>query len=138
MDMRLVWVLGLEADQVKAQMRLSVEKPQPAYLESHVIGLLPVAGAQHKDRQNGRAAEAGQASLGVCLRVGTTAGRARGRVLFAHPWAATSWTEPCLKGLVAIDGMRRVRRAQCQFALTLVDDAGNVGPARKGDRFHDE
>ena len=32
-----------------------------------------------------------------------------GRVLFEHPCAATSWNEPCLKKLLAIDGMRRVR-----------------------------
>ena len=54
-----------------------------------------------------------------------------GRVLFEHPWAATSWNEPCLRKLLAIDGMRRVRCDQCQFGMTSVDGAVNVGPARK-------
>ena len=58
-----------------------------------------------------------------------------GRVLFKHPWAATSWNEPCLKKLLAIGGMRRVRCDQCHFGMTSVDDAGNVGPARKATGF---
>ena len=33
-----------------------------------MLGLLPVAGAQQKARKNGRAAEAGQATLCVCLQ----------------------------------------------------------------------
>ena len=31
--------------------------------------------------------------------------------------------------------MRRVRRDQCQFGMTSVDDAVNVGPARKATGF---
>ena len=58
-----------------------------------------------------------------------------GHVLFEHPWAATSWNEPCFRKLLAIDGMRRVRYDQCQFRMTSVDDAGNVGPARKATVF---
>ena len=55
-----------------------------------------------------------------------------GRVLFDNPWVATSWwNQPCLKKLFAIDGMRRVRCDQSQFGITSVDDAGNVGLARK-------
>ena len=70
MDLCLGWDLGLKADQVKAQKRLGVEKP-------HALGLIPVAGTQHKARENGRAAEGGQASLGVCLQFSASAGRAR-------------------------------------------------------------
>ena len=78
MELFLGWDLGLEADQVKASKRLSVEKP-------HLLILSPVCLAfsqlqalnQHKTRQNGRAAEALQASLGVCLQFSTTAGRTR-------------------------------------------------------------
>ena len=51
-----------------------------------------------------------------------------GRVLFEHLWATD---EPCLKKLLAFDGMRRVFCDQCQFGLTSVDNAENVGPARK-------
>ena len=40
-----------------------------------------------------------------------------------------------LKKLLAIDGMRRVRCDQCQFGMTSLDDAGNVGPARKATGF---
>ena len=32
---------------------------------------------------------------------------------------------------MSIDDMRRVRCDQCQFGMTSVDGAGNVGPARK-------
>ena len=85
-----------------------------------MLGFLPVASAQHKARQIGRT---GQASLGVCLQSGVERG---GRVLFQHPWVATSWNEPCLKELLAIGGMRRVRCDQCQFGMSSVDDAGNV------------
>ena len=44
-----------------------------------MLGLLPVAGAQHKARQTDRTAGTWQASLGlgVCLQSGTIAGRAR-------------------------------------------------------------
>ena len=43
--------------------------------------------------------------------------------------------EPCFKKLLAIDGMRSVRCDQCQFGMTAVDCAGNVGPARKTTGF---
>ena len=58
-----------------------------------------------------------------------------GRVLFEHPWTATSWNEPYLRKLLANDGMRRVRCDQCQFGMTSVDGAGNVGPAQKATGF---
>ena len=37
--------------------------------------------------------------------------------------------------VLAIDSMRRVRCDQCQFGMTSVDVAGNVGPARKATGF---
>ena len=61
-----------------------------------------------------------------------------GRVPFANPWAATLWNQPCLKELLAVDGMRGVRCDQCQFGLTTFDDAGNVGTCSQGDWVHDE
>ena len=64
MDLRLGWDLGLEADQVKAS-------------ESHVLGFLPAAGAQHETRPTGRTAGAGEASLGVCVQSGRIASQAR-------------------------------------------------------------
>ena len=54
-----------------------------------------------------------------------------GRVLFEHPQTATSWNEPCLMDLLAMDGMRRVRCDQCQFGQTSFEGAGNVGRSRK-------
>ena len=104
-----------------------------ARFESHVLGLLPVAGAQHKARQTGRIAGTGQAPLGVCLQSGRIAGRER--FLFVHPWAAMLWNETCLTKLLTIGGTRRVRCDQCQFGMTSVDDARNVGPARKATRL---
>ena len=62
-------------------------------------------------------------------------GERGGRVLFEHPWAATSWNEACTKELLAIDGTRRVRCDKCQFGLTSDDDAGSVGLARKATGF---
>ena len=59
-----------------------------------------------------------------------------GRVLFEHPWAATSWNEPCSRKLWATDGMRGVRCDQCQFGMTSVDGAENVGS--KGHKVHDD
>ena len=73
MDLRLGWNLGLEADQVKARKRLSVEKP-------HLLILSPMCLASSQLqalRQTGRTAGTGQASLGVCLQSGRIAGRAR-------------------------------------------------------------
>ena len=40
-----------------------------------------------------------------------------------------------MKELSAIDGMRRVRCDHCQFGVTSVDDAGNVGNARRATGF---
>ena len=92
-----------------------------------MLGFLTVAGSQHEARTTGRPAGAGQTSFGVCMQ--------SGRVLFEHPWTATSWNQPCLRKLLANDGMRRVRCDQCQFGMTSVDDEGNVGPARKATGF---
>ena len=51
MDLRLGWDLGLRADQVKAQKRLSDETPHLFILSPHVLGFLSVAGAQHQARR---------------------------------------------------------------------------------------
>ena len=69
-------VVGIEADQVKAR-KIECCEATPAHFESHVLGLHPIAGAQHKARQTGRTAGTGQASLGVCLQSDRIAGRAR-------------------------------------------------------------
>ena len=76
MDLRLGWDLGLEADHVKAQEWLRVEKPHLLTLSTMCLALSQLQATQHKAKQNGGAAEAGQASLGVCLKFDTTAGRA--------------------------------------------------------------
>ena len=94
--------LGLEAVQVKAQERLSAEKP----FEADVLGFLPVAGTQCKARQNGRAAEAWQASLGICLRVGTAAGQARCTRSLRTPVGSDIMERVVLEGVVG-DGWHR-------------------------------
>ena len=58
-----------------------------------------------------------------------------GRVLFEHPWTATSWNEPCLGKLLANDGMRKMRCDQCHFGMTSFDGAGNVGAAQKATKI---
>ena len=56
-----------------------------------------------------------------------------GRVLFEYPLAASE--EPCLWKLRSIDGMRCVWCDQCQFGMTSVDSAENVGLACKATGF---
>ena len=132
MDLRLGWDLGLEADQVKAQKKSSVEKPHLFILSPMCLAFSHLQTQNQTEWQN---CQAGQTSLGVACSLAQPQVERGGRVLFEHLWAATSWNEPCLKELLAIDGMRRVRRDQCQFGWTSVDDAGNVGLARKATRF---
>ena len=128
MDLRFGWDLGLEADQANARKRLSVENP-------HLLNMSPICLAfshlQALNTKPDRLAELLEQARHhlefACSLAGSQVERG-GDALFEHPWAATSWNQPCLK---EFDGMRRVRCDQCQFGLTSVDDAGNVGPARK-------
>ena len=129
MDLRLGWDLGLRPDQVKTQK--SDEKPYLLIFESHALGFL--SATTHHARQVGRTAGAGQKrhlEFACSLELQIERG---GRVLFEHPLAALD--EPCLRKLLAIYGMRSVRCDQCQFGMTSVDCAGNVGPARKATWF---
>ena len=80
-----------------------------AHFESHVLGVLPVAVAQHKLLKQGRHRLEFAGSL---ARPQVERG---GRFLFEHFWAAASWNELCFKELLATDGMRRVRCDQSQF-----------------------
>ena len=75
MDLRLGWDLGLQADQSPEEVECA--EAILADVESEVLGVLPVAGTQHETKQNGRAAEAWHASLGVRLQIGKAANRAR-------------------------------------------------------------
>ena len=120
---------GIEADQVKTWKRLSDEKPLISCPMSQLQAL------NTKPDRLAELLEQGSHHLEfACSLAGSQVERG-GRVLFEHPWAATSWNEPCLRRLLAIDGMRSVRVDQCQFGMTSVDDAGNVGPARKATGF---
>ena len=76
MDLRLGWDLELEVDQFKAQKRLSVEKP-------HLLILSPVCLGRHH--------------LEFACSLAGSQVEPRGRVLFEHPWAATSWNRACKK-----------------------------------------
>ena len=91
MDLHLGWDLGMRADQVKAQKRLSDEKPHPLIFESHVFGFLPVASLLEQGRRH----------LEFPCSLAESQVERGGRVLFEHPWAATLWNEPCLKKLLA-------------------------------------
>ena len=51
-----------------------------------------------------------------------------GRVLFEHPWGASSWIEPRLKALLERPGCRRVRCDQCLFG----QNGGHDGPGDAG------
>ena len=64
-DLRLGWDLGLEA-----QERLSVEKPHLLIFCPVCLAFSQMQATQHKAGQNGGAAEAWQASLGVWCTAG--------------------------------------------------------------------
>ena len=135
MDLRLGWDLGLEADKVKALKRLSVEKPHLLILSLMCLTFSQLQALNTKPDRQAELLEQGTHLLEfACSLAGSQVERG-GRFLFEHPWAATLRNEPCLQELLAIDGRRRVRCDQCQFGMTLVDDAGNVGPARKATGF---
>ena len=135
MDLRLGRDVGLKADQVKAPEEVEYREATPALFESHVLGPPSCRRSTQSQTdwqncwnragitwsllavwQNRRSSEVDAFSSKVLGR------RRRG-------------TKPCLKNLLAMDGMRRVRCDQCQFGMTSVDDAGNVGPARKATGF---
>ena len=103
MDLRLGWDQGIEADQVKLPKTLSFEKP-------HLFISSPMCLASFQ-----------------LQALNTKPDRLAELVLFYHPSAATSWNEPCLRKLLTIDGMRRVRCDQCQFGMTHVDVARPQG-----------
>ena len=132
MDLSLRW--GLEADRAKAQKRFSDEKPYLLILSPMCLAFSQLQALNTKPERLGQNC-CGRASVTWSLHAVESQIVRGGHVLFEHPWAATSGDEPCLKRLLAINGMRRVRCDQCQFGLTSVDDAGNVGPARKATGF---
>ena len=131
MDLRLGWDLGQRADQVKAEKRLSDEKPHLLIFESHVP--LSLSTATRQARRVGRTAGAGQTSFEFACSQARLQIERGGHVLLEYPLAASE--EPCLWKLRSIDGMRCVRCDQCQFGMTSVDSAGNVGPACKATGF---
>ena len=109
MDLRMGWALGFEADQVKARKRLSVEKPHLLILSPTCLAFSQLHALNTKPDRLAELLEQGRHHLEfACSLAGSQVERS-GRVPFEHPWAATSWDEPCLKKLLAIDGMRRIR-----------------------------
>ena len=124
MDLRLGWDLGLEADQAQAEKRLSDEKPHLLILSPMCLAFSQLQALNAKPERLAELLEQGKRHLELACSMAESQIEKGGRVLFQHPWAAD---EPCLKKLLAIDGMRRVRCDQCQFGLTSVDDAKNVG-----------
>ena len=126
MDLRLGWDLGQRADQVKAEKRLSDEKPH-----LHILSPMCLSLSRLQHTKPDELAELWEqvkrhlefaCSLARLLQI-----EQGGRVLFEYPLAASE--EPCLWKLRSIDGMRRVRCDQCQFGMTSVGSEGNVGPA---------
>ena len=100
-----------------------------AHLEPHVFGFLTL---QVLNTKPAELLEQGRRHLEFACSLAESQIERGGRALFEHPWTATSWNE---RKLLANDGMRRVRCDQCQFGMTSVDGAGNVGPAQKATGF---
>ena len=76
LDLRLGWDLGQRADQVKAEERLSDEKPHLLILSPMCLSL-SLSTATRQARRVGRLAGAGQTSFGVCMQSSKIANRAR-------------------------------------------------------------
>ena len=131
MDLRLGWDLGREADQVKDQKRLSDEKPYLLILSPKCLAFSQLQALNTKPERLAELLEQGRQHMEFACILAESQIERGGRVLFEHPWMATSWNELCLRKF----GMRRVRCDQCQFGMTSVDDAGNVGPAQKATGF---
>ena len=114
---------------------LSVEKPHWLILSpmclAFPLGFPPVAGAQHKARQiDWQNCWNRAGTIGLCLQSGGIAGRAKWTRSFRTSFGGDVMEQQCLKELLAIDGMRRVRCDQ-----RLFDDTVNVGRARKAKGF---
>ena len=94
MDLRLGWDLGQRADQVKAEKRLSDEKPTFSHFESHVLVSLSLdcnTPSQMSWQKCGSRANVIWSLHAVLTRLQIERG---GRVLFEYPLAASE--EPCL------------------------------------------
>ena len=39
------------------------------------------------------------------------------KFVFEHPWLAASWQQECVLGVLALEGVKRVRTDQCMFGL---------------------
>ena len=134
MDLRLGWDLAQRADQVKAEKRLSDEKPHLLILSPMCLSLslsLDCNTPSQTSWRNCRSRANVTWSLhAVQERLQIEQG---GRVLFEYSLAASE--EPCLWKLRSIDGLRGVRFDQSQCGMTSVDSEGNVGQACKATGF---
>ena len=136
MDLRFGWDLGLQADRVQAQKWLSDEKPRLLiFLSPMCLAFSQSQALNTKPDLLAELLEQGRRHLEFACSLAELKLERGGRVLFEDSWVVTSWNEPCLRKLLTIDGMRRVPCDQCQFGVTSVDNAGNVGPARKATGF---
>ena len=86
MDLRLGWDLSLRADQVKAEKRLSDEKP-------HLLILSPMC-LSHSRLQHAKPDELAERHLEFACSLGRLQIEQGGLVLFEYPLAASE--EPCL------------------------------------------
>ena len=97
MDLRLGCDLGQRADQVKAEKRLSDEKPHLLILSPKCLSLSRLQHAKLDELAELRHLEFACSPARLQIEQG-------GRVLFEYPLAASQ--EPCLWKMRSIDGMR--------------------------------
>ena len=128
MDLRLGWDLGQRANQIKAEKRMSDEKPHLLIFEVPCACLSLDCNTPSQTSWQNCGSRANVIWNFACSQARLQIEQG-GHVLFEYPVAASE--EPCLWKLRSIDGMRCVRCDQCQFGMTSVDGAGNVGPACK-------
>ena len=114
MDLRLGWDLGLEADQIKSR---PVSPMCLAFSQLQALNTKPDRLAELLEQV--------RPHLEFACSLAESQVKRGGRVLFEYLWLRC-WRSMACAGSAAI---------KCQFGMTSVDDAVNVGPARKATGF---
>ena len=95
MDLRLGWDLGQRADQVKAEKRLSDEKPHLLILSPTCLDFSQLQALNTKPDKMAELLEQGKRHFEFACSLAEMQIERGGRVLFEHPLAALD--EPCLR-----------------------------------------
>ena len=135
LDLRTGWDLSLPKQQEAAREALKRESPYLLVLSPLCVAFSTLQNLNKNSARYESLLATGRMHLEyACSLAGDQLDRG-GRILFEHPWGASSWLEPRLKALLARPGCRRVRCDQCLFGQRTVDMSGQVMPAQKATGF---